>query len=121
MRGQARRLQLHLRGFYLTRAGHPDEAPYVGTLKSLMWRDAEELALVDAGPSALVAEGLQSGALGRCAAQKMFERLYGHPVRSEADDALVGDVAEAFEASGYDFRVLVKTWVQSPSYRRMVR
>ncbi len=107
--------------FYLTRAGHPGEAPYVGRLKSLMWRDPGELALVDAGPSALVAEGLKSGALGRCAAQKVFERLYGHPVQSEADDALVGDVADAFEASGYDFRALVRAWVTSASYRRMVR
>ncbi|MEZ4267920.1 MAG: hypothetical protein R3F39_16220 [Myxococcota bacterium] len=107
--------------FYLTRAGHPDEEPYVGTLRSLMWRDAAELAQVAAGPSALVAEGLEGGALGRCASQKMFERLHGRLVSTEADDALVGAVADAFEASNYDFRALVKAWVMSPSYRRMVR
>jgi hypothetical protein len=107
--------------FYLTRAGHPDEAPYVGKLRSIMWRDAAELALVATGPSALVQETLDSGALGRCAAQKVFERLYGQPMSERDADLLLADVAATFKDANYDFRALVKAWVTSPSYRRMVR
>ena len=104
---------------YLTEAGHPDEKKYVGMLKAYLFRTPDEVKRLKAGPASLVAERLESGALPRCTARKVFERLHGRAMTLDERLTVLGDVTDEFEASGYDFKTLVKTWVTSPSYRRM--
>lgn len=107
--------------FYLVETTHPKELPWVGTLKSFLWREPEELTRIEAGPRALVEEHLASGALGKCAAIKVFERLHGRAMTPAETSALLPEAVDAFEASGWELLALVRHWVTSDSYRRMVR
>lgn len=106
--------------FYVSEVGHPDEAPYAGVLKAYEWRDAEEVAKVEAGPAALVQQAINDGRLAQCAAQKVFTRLYHRePVEAERDD--LRRFARVFEDSDYNFKALVKAELMDPGYRRMKR
>ena len=106
--------------FYVSEVGHPDEMPYAGVLKSYQWRDAGEVAKVEAGPKALVQQAIDDGRLARCAATKAFARLYHRePTMEERDD--ITRFAEVFKSSGYDFKALIKALVLDPGYRRMKR
>ncbi len=107
--------------FYVSEIGHPDEAPYAGVLKSYQWRDADEVAHVEAGPQALVEANIENGKLAQCVTRKVFERLYHRPMSpSEVEDELPALAAD-FAAGGYDFKALVKALVLHPGYRRMAR
>jgi hypothetical protein len=106
---------------YLTEAGHPDEAPYVGYLRALTFRDGPELDRYQDGPSALVESYLSTGLLQRCTARRVGERLLGRALSSEESDTLLAPWTEAFEASGHDFKTLVKAIVSDPAYRRIAR
>lgn len=107
--------------FYVTEIGHPKQAPFAGVLKPLEFKTDDELRRMEAGPRALVEEGLADQRLPRCVTQKLFERLYKRtPTAQEKRDHL-NRWADAFVASNYDFRSLVKAMVTDPAYRRMVR
>ena len=107
--------------YYVTEAGHPDEEPYLGMLSAFMFRGEEESSHVEAGPAGLVSEQLASGVLQRCTTERVFERLHGRDMTPEERQELLPDIVAQFEASGWDFKELLKAWVTSPSYRRIAR
>jgi hypothetical protein len=49
------------------------------------------------------------------------ERLLGRALSAEESDTLLAPWTEAFEASGHDFKTLVKAIVSDPAYRRIAR
>ncbi len=107
--------------FYLTEAGHPKEEPYVGSLKSLVFRPDSELKAVTAGPRRLVNEQLESGAMGRCVVRNLFTRLYKREMTETERLELLPRLADGFFQSGYDFKALVLSLLTEPTYRRMSR
>lgn len=107
--------------FYVSEIGHPDEMPYAGVLKAYQWRDETEIAMVEAGPSALVQKAIDDGRIARCAAEQLFERLYKRTPTAEERREHIARFGQAFADSNYDFKTLVKTMVTDPAYRRMSR
>ncbi len=107
--------------FYVSEVGHPKQAPYAGVLKALEFRGPEEVEHVETGPSGFVAEAVEDGRLQRCVSHKLFTRLFHRAPTPEEQSTLIVELGEAFAASGYDFKALVKTLITHPSYRRMQR
>ncbi|MCB9544399.1 MAG: hypothetical protein H6706_00725 [Myxococcales bacterium] len=107
--------------FYVSEVGHPDELPYAGVLKSYQWRGEAEVAKVEGGPRLLVEQAMADGRLAQCAAQKLFTRFYHREPTAEERNRDLPRFAQAFTASDYDFKVLVKALLTDPGYRRMQR
>lgn len=107
--------------FYVSEIGHPDEAPFAGVLKTYEWRDAAEIANLEAGPEALVRKSIESGGVARCAARKLFTRLYQREPTRQERIGIIREFADQFVDSGYDWRALVAAMVTHPAYRRTGR
>lgn len=107
--------------FYVSEIGHDKQAPYAGVLRSYEFRDQAEIDNLEAGPEKLVAEAIESGRLASCVAEKLFTRLYQRAPTADEKAFDLPRHAQAFTASGYDFKALVKALVTDPAYRRMVR
>ncbi|MCA9517749.1 MAG: DUF1585 domain-containing protein, partial [Myxococcales bacterium] len=104
--------------FYVTQAFDDREAPYLGWLKSYLFRRPEHEHYVEEGPKLLVYSTLVDGRFERCAVRTAAEHLLGRAL-DKGEDALVDDVAREFIASGYKYRALVKALVTHPTYRRV--
>ncbi|HIA02379.1 MAG TPA: hypothetical protein EYN06_04660 [Myxococcales bacterium] len=107
--------------FYLTQIGHPDEASWIGTLRSFEFRDENEIAKATGGPALLVEESIQDGRLPKCTVNKLFERLIRRPMKPDELKNLRPQLIAQFEESGFDFRALVRAIVMTEAYRRLVR
>jgi len=107
--------------FYLTQPGHPKEEAWVNTLQQYVFRNEAEMANAEAGPSALVEQYLQSGQLAMCTATRLWTRLHNRPPTGRERLDLVRPLAEAFTASGNDFKKLVRDIITSDSYRRLAQ
>jgi hypothetical protein len=105
--------------FYFTQARHEKELPYLGMLKSYVFRDEGELANLDAGPAALVQSSVESGQLPNCTVRKLFERFYGRAMTQEERLEWLPEMVSRFEQSGYDFGDLVLAVVTDPRYGRL--
>ena len=107
--------------FYVTDIGHPKEAQYAGVLKAYEWRTREQIARMELGPKALVEDAITDGRLASCSTVQLFRRLYKRePTEAEVNGELL-ELSRAFQAGGFNFKSLVKSLVQSPGYRRLVR
>lgn len=107
--------------FYVTEAGHPDEEPFLGVLKAYQWRGVEEAANVEDGPAALVQRALDNGQIARCAVDNLFQRLYRRQMTNPERRQVLAELSEAFIASDYDFKALVRRLVTDRAYGRMAR
>ncbi len=107
--------------FYVSEIGHEKQEPYAGVLKSYEWRDAGEVARVEAGPAGLVQQSIDDGTLASCTAEQLFTRLYKRPPTADEKLRELPRFARAFAESDYDFKALVRALVVDPAYRRMVR
>jgi len=107
--------------FYFTQAGHPDEEPYVGFLKALVFSDEEEKQRVLGGPRMMVEQALAAGTLATCTIRRLFERLHNRPMSPDEEQEMMVDLVTEFDASGHDFKALVKRLALLPSYRRLAR
>ncbi len=103
------------RFFYLTEAGHPDEAPYVGMMLPYVFADAVREENIELGPAALAQEAVESGDFARCTTRKMWRSLMGREPLVE-DEPVVEALAEDFIANDYDLRELVLSLVTRPEY-----
>ena len=104
--------------FYLTRAGHPKEAEYVGMLKNLMWRDDDGLVAVSGGPRRMVEQALDQHVLGGCVVDRLFQRFLNRPMSDAEVAELRPALMAGFADSGWSFSALVKAIVTRPEYRR---
>lgn len=105
--------------FYFTRAGHEKEVPFLGRLKSHVFRDEDDLAAIVAGPKALVASTLANGQLARCTTTRLFERLMGRGMTAAETTHDLPQWQAAFEESGYRFDELLVTLLTDARYGRM--
>ena len=90
-------------------------------LKAYEFRGEAEIANLEAGPGALVSQNVEDGRLALCVSEKLFERLYKRAPTDRERLFELPRFADAFVASDYDFKALVKTMVTDPGYRRMAR
>ena len=102
---------------YVTRALSPEEEPYLGRLRAFAFlRDAHRPA-VEAGPSALVRDGLSDGRFTTCAVRRTAEWLLGRELREE-EEPWTREITEDFLGSDFRYRELVRAVVTSETYRR---
>ncbi|MEW5740753.1 MAG: hypothetical protein AB1938_17630 [Myxococcota bacterium] len=96
-----------------------DELPFKGLLKPYVFRTPEEEAGLEAGPTHLVQESIDSGRFAQCTTRRVWTRfMHREPTAAEELEVLPG-LAQDFEANGFDFKRLVKAVVMNPAYRRM--
>ena len=74
--------------------------------------------MVDLGPKVLVEQGINDGRLSRCIAKKTAEHHLNRELENSEEEWLLGLAAD-FEASGWQYKDLVKAIVKSSSYRRL--
>ena len=108
--------------FYITRElettpGSVDTE--LGKLKTLGWRTEEEVAALDAGPSALVSRPEYQQQLASCAVRNFSERVFGRDLTAEERTSWLVDKTASFEANGHDFLAMVKDVVTDERYRRI--
>jgi hypothetical protein len=101
--------------FYVT----APESPQRGAFEALQYRTPDEAPRLDAGPAALVADGLAAGALQACTVETLWRQLLRRaPTETERRRTLPA-LVQTFEASGRDYRALVRAVVTAPAYRRL--
>jgi hypothetical protein len=108
---------------YLTEATHPDEEPYLGYFKPLLFSSSSlgngNDAIADAvagGPLALAEKAIADGAFASCTTKKVWTWLLGRdPADIDSTELLV--LGEQFAGGGYDFKALVRALVSSDAYR----
>ena len=103
--------------YYVT-ATTVEEYPYVGYLEVYKFLEERHHPNVDLGPAWLVDQGIQDGRIQRCVAQKAAEHFLGRELE-ESEDVWLQQLADDFEASGWNYKFLVKGILQSSSYRRI--
>ena len=107
--------------FYVTEAAVPEEEPYVGMLRALLYRDDAEQLKMFGGPKALVRETLESQALPNCTISRLFERLHGREMSDTEVLETLPQLRDVFERAGWTLPALLEALVTLPSYRRLAR
>jgi hypothetical protein len=92
---------------------------FVGHLLALQYRASDERAAIDAGPANLVREAIASGELQACTVRTTWARLMRRPMRNDEARNLLPVLVRNFDASGHDYRGLVRAIVTSPEYGRI--
>ena len=104
--------------YYLNNALSVEELPYLGHLKSYVFRRDDHISHIEAGPQYLVDRNLYDEDLPQCVASRAVHWLMGRaPHEDEAEWVTL--LASEFAASGYRFRDLIKAIVTSETYRRV--
>lgn len=96
-----------------------EEIPYSGMLNSYVFRTPEQVERIEAGPSALAEESIQSGRFRRCTVQKLWAYLMRRAPTAEEEATIIPELQQQFADSGDQLRVLVKAIVTLPAYRRL--
>ncbi|MGE0790884.1 MAG: hypothetical protein AB7S26_34740 [Sandaracinaceae bacterium] len=105
------------RNNYVTRALSPEEMPNLGRLRAFEFlRDADR-PNVDAGPAALVRQGLADGRFTACAVSHTAQWLLDRPLDAE-EQQWARELTTDFLGSDFRYRELVKAIVTSDTYRR---
>lgn len=102
---------------YVTRAIAPEEETNLGRLRAYEFLRAEHHPYVDAGPSALVRQGLADGRFTRCTVRRTATWLLGRELRSD-EEPWVRGLTQRFLGSELRYRELVRAIVESETYRR---
>ncbi|MBI5517653.1 MAG: hypothetical protein HY909_28035 [Deltaproteobacteria bacterium] len=105
--------------FYVTAPGSSEGTRFLGRLAAVQYRADDEARRMDEGPAALVAQSLASGELQQCTAQTVWARLLGRPLSDGERARVLPALVARFNASGHDYRDLVRAVVSSPAYRRI--
>ena len=107
------------RTHYLTRTLSDQEDPYLGMLKSFVFRRNEHMHHIDQGPKYLARAATADNRLPRCVAQQSAAWLLGRSLDRPGDAKWLTELSVEFVQSGFDFRHLVKLIVTSDRYRRV--
>jgi hypothetical protein len=91
----------------------------LGKLKTLAWRNVDEIQALDEGPSALVSRPEYQQQLARCAVQNYSEQIFGRDLSDDERTGWLLEKAEEFGANGHDFLEMVKSLVSDDRYRRI--
>ena len=95
-----------------------EEYPYDGWLRAFSFLEERHHHMVELGPKVLVEQGSSDGRLSRCIAKKAAEHHLNRELESREEEWLL-ELAADFEASGWQYKDLVKAIVKSSSYRRL--
>jgi len=107
------------RSHYLTRPLSEREDPYLGMLKSFVFRRPEHMHHVDHGPKLLARAATADNRLPRCVAQQTANWLLGRSLDQPGDAKWLTDLSVQFARSGFSYRELVKLILTSDRYRRV--
>lgn len=102
---------------YITRALSPEEEPNLGRLRAFEFLRPEHEDNVEAGPAALVREGLADGRFTSCAVKRTAEWLIGRELTAE-EQPWARELTASFLESDFSYRDLVRAVVTSETYRR---
>jgi hypothetical protein len=105
------------RDSYVTRALSPEEEPYLGYLRAYEFLRPEHEPNIEAGPTALVRQGLADGRFTSCAVRRTAEWLLARPV-GEEEEPWLRELTQEFLGSDFRYRELVRAIVTSETYRR---
>ena len=106
------------RRYYVTDPLSSEEDPFIGWLGSYEFRDAQHQSHIEEGPRMLVNRSLADGRLPRCVADKAVGWLLGRD-SLPSERAWVDDLAARFQASGFQYKALIKAIVTSDHYRKV--
>ncbi len=106
------------RRYYSTTSLGAEEDPFLGMLDAYKFRREPHKPNVEAGPEALVQDGVIDGRLPACTAETAAEFLIGRELLQE-EAGWIEDVAVGFAGSDYSWREVVKSVVMSDAYRRV--
>ena len=102
---------------YLLNSTHPHQDDYIGWYKPYLYLQAENVENPTIGPRKWVEEIVADGRFAQCASQKAAIWLMGWS-SDEIDYDWVQQWSADFEASGLDYRTLIRSIVTSPVYAR---
>ncbi|HEY8430169.1 MAG TPA: DUF1585 domain-containing protein [Sandaracinaceae bacterium] len=105
------------RNEYVTRALSVEEEPNLGWLRAYEFLRPEHEPNVEAGPAALVRQGLADGRFTACAVRRTVEHYLGRET-TENEEAWVRELTQRFLGSDFRYRDLVRAVVTSETYRR---
>jgi hypothetical protein len=95
-----------------------EEEAYRNYLSAYVYRDPSEYAMIEQGPSLRVQQGVESGVIQSCLAERLWmEFMRREPTAQEVAD-VIPELVAAFEAGGRDVKALVRAIVELPAYRR---
>ena len=106
------------RSYYLTQSLGDREQPYLGMLKSFVFRRDEHMHHVDLGPKLLARTTAADNRLPRCVAQQTAAWLLGRDLDRPGDAKWLTELSVDFARSGFSYRQLVKDVLTSDRYRR---
>jgi hypothetical protein len=104
--------------YYTVDTIDPALDPYVGWLRAAQFLASGQQPAIDLGPALLVDTAVADGRLVACAAERAGTHLLGRPLDVDLDPQ-VEAWADAFVASGWSYKALVKSVVMSDAYRRI--
>lgn len=96
-----------------------DEVPFKGLLRPYVFRPPKDIARIETGPSALVQDSIDSGALATCTVRRMWTYFMRRDPSPDEEVSVIGPLAADFKTNGYHLRPLVKAIVTHPAYGRM--
>lgn len=105
------------RNNYVTRALSPEEMPNLGRLQAFEFLRDEHRANVEAGPAALIRQGLADGRFTSCSVRNTASWLLGRELTDD-EEAWARDLTQDFLGSDFRYRELVRAIVTSETYRR---
>jgi hypothetical protein len=105
--------------FYLVKAMHPKEEPYLGQLRWYLFQVDDNKKNVEEGPALLALLEFARNRLPDCTARTLGQRLLGREV-SQKEDGWIDELVIHFAGHDFNYRQLVKAIVMSPIYRRML-
>jgi len=105
------------RNNYVIRALSPEEEGNLGRLRAFAFLRDEHRPYVEEGPSGLVRDGLSDGRFTSCSVRRTAQWMLGREL-SDEEEAWSRELTEAFLASSFRYRDLVRAIVTSDTYRR---
>jgi hypothetical protein len=106
------------RDHYLTDALTEQERPFLGQLKSYVFRRQEHSVNVERGPRLLVMNEVVRQRLPRCVASRTARWLLGRELTTH-DDAWLNALGLRFARSNFNLRSLISEIVRDERYRRV--
>lgn len=107
------------RNNYVTTTLDADGSRYAGTLFGYLYRSSAEQHVIDEGPAGLVQASLASGEMQACTVNTLWQRLVGRGMNDQEAREVMPGLLQRFQASGHNYRALVRDIVTAPAYRRI--
>jgi len=103
---------------YIVETDHDNQLPYLGLLNAYMFRRTEHETHVEQGPELLALQAVVDNRFPRCMATRVASHLLGREIHAD-EDAWIESIAHEFVQSGYKFKTLTQSVIQSETYRRL--